>query len=425
MPILVPVTEAYYGKPKQLVAVEKDVAKIKEWIDYEYTLDGAKKKNIVDINKTREHDNLEKAFKEAFNIGECNIVFYGNFVDIGINLANEDAPISIELMPPNAFTLPQVLLNVKEKLPGQKFDPKNIKANIYIDKALIFFFNLSPEEIIAVMLHELGHNFDHSYFNIFSTVLPHIFMLGHVDLIKLWLKTLAKNLLLSPVIKLIMTKGFKAVETMKIKIPAPVNAFMSSVHVASLNMKEMFSYFGLLTGKYMVNFNVAWIKALHPRSIFGYAGEKYADSFATTYGYGTAVASFMVKLNRGMTQGTGQYTNPRNIPVVNVVYDFMKTTIAIPFAFSDPHPKHITRVYSQLKKLRRELNDPSIPKELKKEMVSQIVELEKLCDSMTEVRMQEETGMFFSAIMNKLSKDVFKGIDDPREVLELIWRHEA
>ena len=430
MPMLVPeiVTEAYYGKPKELVAVEKDLNKIIEWIKDEYSVSRISKKTIVEINGTKECANLENAFKKAFNLGNIDITFYGGKIGLRPAKTKYGKIILPTIELPNAYTLPQILIKLIKKTKNEKFTSKDIDAKIFVDKALIFYYKLTPGEIISVILHELGHCFDTSMFNMMTYTLPSITDLLNIDEFKTWIASLPIAMILRSIIRSGMGPILQELEKIKNNsVFNRINMVLSSIMSIDRLYRDIRNVMTFLSlNKYRFNYEFMFMdglkKALEPRTIFGYAGEKFADSFATAYGYGPEISSFLRKLDLGRGN---EGLDIKNMHVVNVMYDFMKVAISIPYAFSDEHPDSAIRVYSQLKKLRRELNDPNLPKELKKELESQITELEKTCESMMSFRDNAKRGMFLSAVLTRLTMKVFKGYTDPREVLELIWRHEA
>lgn len=423
MPILVPevLTEAYYGRPKELVAIENDVAKIKKYIVRDFGF-----RKPTNINSTKECKNIEKAFKDAFKLGSVEIIFYGGMDVTSVDITTSNGPKKI-LMPtdPNMYSLPQVFLNFKTAALRQKFKSEDVKAKILINRAFIYYYDLTPQEIIAFILHELGHAFDHSLFRLYATVLPIAFKAYNVRKNAYELITLGIGTIISPLITKISTGLLKLGEKILSNIPAPVASVLSAFAVINTQLQSIGNAFNFLRGKLKHNFDTIKNLSLDPKSFFGYAGEKYADSFATAYGYGVELSSALRKYELGYSVGAGGFFNFRTVPVLGVVYDLGKTLWALPFTFADPHPSNAVRIYSQLKKLRRELADPSVPKELKDEISSQIDELEELCTAMTDIRSNTETNALFSTLMNKLAVDVFKGYGDPREVLELIWRHEV
>lgn len=444
MPIIIPesqcsvVTEAYYGKPKEFLKSEKLLVPIIDAINAEYDINNhSKTDRLVNgkyhINACKELRDVEKNINSVFKFGNLSITFYGASIEFDIerlqNIANGDASgddylFSIQQAHPNAFTPIVVLTDIKQKLLGKKFSNDDINATIFIDKSLIAVYQLTPQELMAIILHEIGHNLDHSIFKIIAHTLP-----SPKEIIKIADGKTEEitgffigRYIIGPVLQKFYGNFLQIYYALleQLKINAEFNKMMNlwfkTVHQIINFARQSWQMAIIVTGKLDVNALIMDI--INPSVFFGYAGEKYADSIATSYGYGVETAN----VHRKVQQGGNTFIN--KIPVVNVVNDLMKTTVGIVTAYADPHPEAALRVLAQIKKLRRDLNDPTIPKEMRKEIEAQIADLETICDDMSSVRKNANNGMIFSALYNAVLIKFFKGYSDPRELLELIWRHE-
>lgn len=437
MPILVSdtyiLTEAYYGKPKEFVKAEKIIETITDAIYAEYGVKRrpGKKLNAKHLNESKEVRDLEKCINSVFKFKELNITFYGEGISINpavLGRLEEDPAALIDfirLNDPNAYTIPTALINIK-KVFGKPVENSDIEAHVFVAKNLILAYDLTPQEVMGVILHEIGHQLDHSVFTLLGKTLPSPMTLMRLandetasDAIEELVAGAASVLLSGQIARLYTiinrwTERFKESHGINKLFKAwydTINPAVSFVRRANRT-----AYIGTITATGVLPL-VVLLMASEPKSFFGYAGEKYADSIATSYGYGVEIASFNRKVQR-------DHTYIAKIPVINVMSDLMKTTSSVVFAYADPHPQSALRVYAQLKKLKREINDPNIPKEMKPELKRQIKDLEDMCDEMTSLRSNAKYGMLFTTMYNWLLIKVFKGYTDPREILELIWRHE-
>ena len=136
---------------------------------------------------------------------------------------------------------------------------------------------------------------------------------------------------------------------------------------------------------------------INPKNIFGYGAEKFADSFATSYGYGPELSSVMVKLDKYKYN----LVNAADIPVLNIGSDLIKTSTDIALFGTDPHPSNITRINNQLNKLKRDINDPTLTPKIKHELQEQIDRCEKIIEDMTSVDSAND-GRVFSFLYNYL-----------------------
>ena len=107
------------------------------------------------------------------------------------------------------------------------------------------------------------------------------------------------------------------------------------------------------------------LNAIGFTGISKYASEKYADSFATAYGYGPALASAFKKLH--INEGNSPDKIYYNFPVLNWWYDLNKISTRIIAGLIDVHPSDPSRVMAQLNKLKRDIKDPQLDPRVKKE----------------------------------------------------------
>jgi hypothetical protein len=114
----------------------------------------------------------------------------------------------------------------------------------------------------------------------------------------------------------------------------------------------------------------------------------------------------------------------RKIPVANIAYDLAEITARIVTFGVDCHPDEAIRILSQLKKMKRDINDPSIPPMIKKQLAEDIAEQEKILEKFTDKDYYLNEGRVFSMMWNKMLIEVFDGKLDPRELVELVARHE-
>lgn len=419
-----PVMEAYYGKSKDLVACEKDLAKIIDAVN-------GKNKGLVDgetIQKCKRLKNVEKRIAKVFNLKEFRL-FIVDEAFISINKSTDDEhpqdasvdspPINIKIKAMNAYTLPYSLSVIP--IVGKRVADKGMMS-VYttVNKSLIYSYNLTAGELMAVILHEIGHNFDNSMFRFISTAIPwDIILKPEEDMAQIIGYLIARMLAgkIGKVIGQVNSIINSAIE----QVPG-LSKIISMMHDYTTSVYKMLNvYYGVTNVASLDTWVYGAKEALNPSSFFGYSSEKYADSFASAHGYSVEIAS----VNEKFSRGTKMERKIMDKGGVAVIYDLARVTASLPYLISDPHPQEIVRVYSQLKKMKRELNDPSIPNELKPEIKKQINELEKIVTKMIDVYDDKNKGYMATVLMNKLFIDAFKGNLDPREMLENIWRHEA
>lgn len=294
---------------------------------------------------------------------------------------------------------------VKKTNQGLQFTPiagVNIVAHIYT--GLLFDKKFTDREIVAVLLHEIGHNFSDSINNtlgIFSNV---------------------KKVLLIPAIitnpkavsNIITGKVTDYNEYMRKNYPDLVSAFnalktfVGSTTYVLLTFQRAFSVLPNVAASRFINvFNSAIQTAIKaPQNLimntifnfFGKEDEYTSDSFAAMYGYGPDQSSALLKLER---------TN--NYPVDDVFKDtefgaiyfgiMVEFTDILQQLLSDNHPATAKRLLNMLDTLEKEYNKPYINAKTKKAIKKEIDDIKKLIDD--EMQNKSFDGNIWRIMWNK------------------------
>ena len=121
---------------------------------------------------------------------------------------------------------------------------------------------------------------------------------------------------------------------------------------------------------------------MNPFWIERYYGERFADEFAASYGFGDDLSSALSKLD-----GNGVSLNPLldkvvgSIPVVSHLYSAACMPGLMLIDVADCHPSYQARAYDILDALKKDLNDPSLSPSLKKQLQEEIDQYEKSMNS--------------------------------------------
>lgn len=399
------VTEAYYGKPKEFLAIEKEldivIKKIKDSVSVNST-----KGYMIEQNCAK----ISKMFKDFFGFYEFNLA------------------ILPEL--PNAITCPFSYHTFTSDKSGKfknRPDTSKMIVSVYVFDGFILNMNTTAQELMAIILHEIGHNMDRSVFMLLSKYLPWFYDItwwSDGTITKKWpeveryIKLLAANTGLKIGFN-ILSKYVNKFTDLFTSAPG-TRRLMWVIDEIVIGTKQI-SRFIASFGRPIPPPELILLKFANPRSFFGYAGEKYADSFAVAYGYGVEMSTAFSRFNDEITVTTKTIMA---VPVLSAVFDFARISTSLPFIFCNEHPQDVVRVNSAIKKLKRELKDPSIPPKMKKDIEEQIVEIEKVMYDMADIRGNKASKEPFTVMLNFMLVKVFNGMLDPREVLELIFRHE-
>lgn len=423
---MTPVTEAYYGKPKEFLECERLLKQMIVIINKEYDPKNIRKgknerygpKDAKEFAKL--NDQFEKAFAKGLGIRSCEIIWQGTDAPISL-VQKRDGEMDIVFTPDvgaKTFTIPSAF-NMMTKAFKKNPRRDNINMKIFFDKAMIYTMSLDAEESMAIILHEAGHNLDFSIFHLMSSTIPDIRILTDADVfadyVKEWLIAMFIQL---PLIKWFAKAGNELIEYLKSHVPH-INTVLSVIsrYAASIqSLANKISHFGMAIDPTSYLF-----AAINPRSLFGYGGEKFADSTPTAYGYGPANIRAQQKMQRFINSG---FIPEKEIPGYSIISELPTITTRAIFSITDEHPDSAIRIYAQVRKLKRDLNDPRLSKELRAELESQLNECEELCKEIVDIRAKPNKYFFFTTLWNKFMIDVLKGYGDPRELMELVWRHE-
>ena len=329
------------------------------------------------------------------------------------NFYNKDIQIFID-MTQNQFglkTFSYVVLN-NEKVNSMTIftkgerGPKNIKITkdgyrftsnpavaIGVFSGLCFNPEFSNEEVFAVFLHEIGHNFQTSANNttlglsIASTIWDFLFAcLGVANgnagplITFLTVGTITAN----PVITIL-----SELEN-KIKFDNTISSiFVTLTFIKSLidyGKDTMFSILGLGTRpikliKIGINELLKNIKdPLH--AIDAYYDERFADGFAASYGFGEALASGMARMDSKKTISNNIIIADLigAVPIISHLYALACLPGMLLVSTADEHPIFEARAYSMLKDLKQDLKDPNLSPQLRKQLEEEIKTYEDSMD---------------------------------------------
>lgn len=245
---------------------------------------------------------------------------------------------------------------------GQKYKDHNtyiVTISVYME----LFFILEPDEFLAILLHEVGHNFDvmdkthcAEYFG-WSFFIANEFIHNVSDLGGVFVA--APNLLID------MVSNFIGKTFIGRLIGTGINigTWASMWELAWTNLKRI-PQLGQLN---KVLKKPAAIPMTILVSITGYASESWSDGFAAAYGYGPELMRALDKFET--------YTNSfyhyipgldNNSSGLNQISYVKSALVALPLMLIDPHQENQTRLKSILSDLERTANDTSLPREQRK-----------------------------------------------------------
>ena len=362
------IDEAYYGKISEVLAIEKKIGECRE----KYRISPMK------FNTSSDRDELERLIEKAFGF---------TLVDFTV------VPSSLH----NACTLP-VSMEIFDFKDFRKYiisDGKGVKytkdANAYVmiqvTSGLFFSEIYSDSEVMAILIHEIGHNFQTAMNN----------KCRNFTMIK---KSL--NLLLFPIV-MIQNPGISPFKEqwydfcrrLRKNNEALVGVYYT-INSGFMTIMEIIAGGFILLNKISRLFNPLMVFTALPSiivkklkesmgldlilNIGNFQGETFADQFASAYGYGADFSSAMRKM-RDNGGGSSIEVAFRRMPFINSYYDLISIPEKIIANIFDPHPNTISRINSQIEYIEREIqNNRDLSPKMKKELKSQVAAIERELD---------------------------------------------
>lgn len=289
-----------------------------------------------------------------------------------------------------AYTIPSTYTHFTDLTVGRMKNTETCNVNVAIDSSMIIRTKLNTSEVMGIILHEIGHNMDLTSLNRTRHMIRAIYSGGFSIFIsslysKFYIPTMSKieSVVLS-------TPGMRKFFTTMDNIIDDINILIMRPIIAT-NIANPYFYFGALH------------RLTNGDTILGYYGERYADSFATSYGYGPGLSSGLDKITTNRNVSIDK--NLRKTPVINVMNDMVDLSISVLGIISAPHPRDISRYKNQAAKIRRELSNKSVSPALRKDMEKDLEEIEKFIDSVVlNTEKNKKEGRIFTHVFNKLMR---------------------
>lgn len=350
------INEAYFGKTKDVLAIEKAISGFRK--KYLHKNDWDRYEMDEKINMDPDIHKINKAFEDAFGFAVCDFC-------VGFEVRY------------NAFTLPisnnfdvddrKALIRTPT---GYKFDKKaDFAILIRCWYGLFASTKFTDAEITAILLHEVGHNFSGAVNNRIG-IMQSINKSIHLVVSVLGL------LILCPIPYMVFSNDFhkwfidfkrklvkenpnlaKLIETIRLWKALFQNfqneifflqRLMSCVAIPLVMMNIIFHTLMAKVSSFVIPSNIL-------RELYGYSDEKFADQFATMYGYGPELHSAMEKLSSGGDRGLlTQKMMVEGAPWLMLFYDLCTLPLMVILVGFDPHPAALERLESSIRALKTE-----------------------------------------------------------------------
>lgn len=293
---------------------------------------------------------------------------------------------------------------------GNGYYTKSPKDFIYMDKegyhfkkeaeascillmftGMLFDSRLSDEEMFAIILHEVGHNFQKflskDMFCLHKIAGPFEYIDGVLEDIindSFSLTGLAVSTL-SQTAETQNAFGSLYKSVLKTNSIAKFVDYLSYVSGLSSTIKEVMnlgSYLAIPAKLMRILFNIVakltkYIVLL-PASAYNYFGEQIADNFPTYYGFG--VGSATVQLYLQNITGSGLTDTINDLPIIGHFYSSVFVPIDIVSSIVDEHPNSSARIKGVISSMEHDLEDPRLSPKLKEQLKKEIKETKEAVD---------------------------------------------
>lgn len=379
--------EAYTGKNSNMKKAEVSLSK---FIDLLYEGYKGDDKHIINnfapkLNNNKYIKDVEKHLNNEFKFNSLKIQF--NILD----------PLSFNAGP---HTIPSVFRFFRGN--DIKEINKSLDVVVYMDIPFIVEHNLTTSEVMAIILHEIGHSLDLSapsrflaYFNAITTLGIFPLYVEGMRMLKTSINSIIDEIISVPIFR----KSIVYYQHL-------LRDFYNLMRIDSTMKLPVYLFYGVL----------ATLSGVH----LNYYAERKSDSVAVQYGYGPELASGLNKLNQ-FTAQTNFEKIVRSNPVSGLLYDLNDAIMMIVGIILKPHPANINRAKNALYKLKADLRDPSIPSNLKKEIKKEIAQLEKIVEDMETPSFKQNEYRLFTALTNRI---VGYGTGRNRNILDLFHSAE-
>lgn len=363
------------------------------------------------LNASKHNKKIEQQFKKFFGLKDFRLVW--------IQTGRPDA-----MTPCRSFTF-------MDKGPDEngRYKNENLTVSMMFDVNLVTYMDLNERETMAIILHEIGHNFYNSILQAISrlpisliNLMKNPADLGSprtIQLLTIWIGQMGIMDLIN--LPKLLVNGREKIDSFLQKHAAPVMTLYRTYN------EIMYNTIGFM--RIPIKINPFILKGELPyllhrfastQVIFGYHTERFADNFAADHGYAQDLASAMQKMS--MNKKNISVVATDNVPGINWMVDFIRVQMNIMHLFLDEHPREITRIRTGLNRLRDHAKDPNIDTKTRKDLEKEIEVYEKFYKDYLDLSKNSNKNRIFSWLYNVVVDKLFGGIGDIRE---LFWKLDS
>ena len=383
-------TEVYIGKTKELLLAETQLDIFRKKYMSKYVFN-------TRVNSDKDLLKFDRMMEDIFGFG-CFTLHIHNQPSV------------------NAFTMPidfrcdyrNPTDNIIADKNGFKFKKEYSYAAILgIYSGLIFNPAFTTPEVMALLLHEIGHNFNSAlnksngtFTNIIVTIETFISIMSGSPLalintiknsnqMRMALDTAGKNMREKNAIPVIVYDAFKQLQSVLNTTALTINDILRVGSLGTLTI--ITALYNCVRSALMYIINPANIITKIIGLNIKYKSELTADNFPTIYGYGPELASALNKFEGAEGDSSSIIMRSFNkIPVLSTIMHCNEIPVFFLAQMFDEHPHSTARIKDQLDLLNLELSkqdmDPKMVDRIKKDIKECYKSLNRLTDITTGIK---------------------------------------
>ena len=383
--------EAYYGKTPTL---DKAVDVINLLITE------IRRNPLADYTNHRLNKKLEDLLVKQFGFNQVYIVWKR----MSKAMANAGTVISVDCITRN------YAVENMDKTKGLYDKSHSHVFYVEFSSQMILTSGLTAEEVLAILLHEIGHNFDTS---------PYMIVLVGFQFLKKCVEAIQginEGNFVSALQPAFMTNPGKRLYGAISSTVDRVKDVFPVLKKISMGFKNAIDF--LVRGLEYISFpltvlSLPLVVIVSPLAQLGTSltrkTEEFADSFATAYGYGPELASALSKIDK--TNIIDKTKTPKLYGMKKTLGDLAMAQRYVMSACMGDHGSTDTRMKTTIEMLEKDLNRSDYPPEIKREIKRQITEINMVYDSFMALDPENAQGPITRELRNFFAK-VFNGRSD-------------
>ena len=422
--------EVYFGKDKKLKQIEGLLGLFRKKYFGKYF--NIQNRVLADKNRIQ----FEKAIEDYFGFGIFNLHF-------------------IESDIPNAYTFPiSIRYDIHDSSTDAIIDNGHYKFKksaqfaciVIITTGIIFNKKYTDDEVMSVIIHEIGHNFFEvlnkknvplanirkgiifiNFITMLLNSMRYISPYNINEIINLTIYTdnnVTKSLLKAD--RIAYNNKHEINNTLKMlnqatSIFQTINSFMTKTQGFITDILFLFNPFK----------TISIILASKISNIFGilimpitFNDEISADNFATFYGYSGALTSAINKITASNNSSIEIFQRMSSIPIISTMYNLFKLPLTLSILAFDSHPNNVFRANDQLKLLERELSKANLDPRIEELIKKDVNDVKSSINKLTSTRRGIVDPDLFQHIVNKIIYNATGGKYIKEIILDRKGRYE-